>query len=104
MNSAGKIITVTNSQIRCKKCQKEYKRQNTTKLNKKKKIINIIKEYGNYVFNDESLNKKIIELKLLANTDKINNIDSHKYKINELKYLQDCLELAKIYNAFKKSN
>lgn len=103
MNSAGKIITVTNSQIRCKECQEKYKRQNTTKLNKKKKIINIIKEYGNYVFNDKSLNKKIIELKLLANTDKINNIDSHKYQIKELKQLESNLEMAVHNKELKKS-
>ena len=70
--------------------------------NEKFDLIFIDPPYANDIAVDAV--NKIIELKFFANTDKINNIDNHKYKISELKNLEKCLELAKIHDKIKKSN
>ena len=96
-------MLVKNNQIRCDNCRKKYNTQHSTKLNKRNKITKIVEKYGIYHFNDDSLNKKIIELRILTNSDKINNIDSHDYKIKDLNALELNLEKAILDKKFKKS-
>lgn len=97
----NKIIVVTNNQIRCEKCQKEYDRQQTTKSNKKKAILEILSSTKGYIFNDDNLNKIIIDFERLRDTGKINNIDSHDYLISYLDDLKKDFALAKKKNEYK---
>ena len=49
--------------------------------NKKEKISKMYTKGKDYIFEDFSINEKMIEFEELINTGKINNIDEHKYLI-----------------------
>lgn len=94
----GKIFTKKTDDVYCQECRKKLSNvdnQNITKNNKKKRIIEILNKYKNYIFFDDLINQKIIELKLLRDSGHINNIDNHNWQIKkDLRPLEKEIELA----------
>lgn len=64
-------------------CRKNKGGMNSTKINKKNFIIELFEKYKNYIFDDYSINEKLLEFKKLIDTKKIDNIDEHKYLIKK---------------------
>ena len=46
-----------------------------------------------YVFKDTSIILKLLQLKELKNSGKIENIEEHKYKIKDLKKLKEQIQI-----------
>ena len=79
--NCGKRLTGKQSRYCSTKCRDAHGGGATTKKNKKEKISKMYTKGKDYIFEDFSINEKMIEFEELINTGKINNIDEHKYLI-----------------------
>lgn len=99
------ILTKRTDDVYCPNCRKgitNIDNQKITKNNKKKRIIELLNKYENYIFFDDSLNQKLMELKHLRNSGKIDNIDNGKWRIRkDLPPLTQKIEFAIQKNEYK---
>lgn len=91
--------------VYCKKCKAQVTKkdeQEITKNNKKQFILRLLNKYENYIFNDNSINQKLIDLKLLKVNNKLDNIDNGKWRIRkDLELLEKQIEIEILNNRYK---
>ncbi len=101
----GKKLTDNQIDYCSKTCREKKGGRNTTKSNKKNLISEMLEKYKDYIFEDSSINEKLLEFQELKNSGKIDNIDDHDYLINkELKPFKEKIEKAIFYKKYKLKN
>lgn len=82
-------------------CRNKMGGRKTTKKNKENRIRELCEKYKNHIFENSSINEKILEFKELISSGKVSNIEEHDWKISELKLLKKQIELAIQKNEYK---